>query len=47
MIYPKFSNNYSDKAVGTVQGSFERDMRNTDFEDFVEGCFGNLNLMYT
>ena len=47
MIYLKFPNNYFDKAVETAQDSFERDMRNTDFKDFVKGCFDNVNLMYT
>ena len=47
MICLEFSNSYFDKAVGTVQGSFKRDMKNTDFKNSVVGYFGNLNFMYT
>ena len=42
-----FPNNYFDKVVVTVQGSFTRNMRNTYFKNSLESCFGNLNLIYT
>ena len=41
-----FSNNYFDKAVAVVRGSFTRDIRNVYFKNSLEGCFGNLNLIY-
>ena len=41
-----FPNNYFDKAVVAIQGSFTRDIRNTCFKNYLEGCFGNLNLIY-
>ena len=37
MSYLGFSNNYFDKAVGTVQGIFTRGIRNIRFKNFVEG----------
>ena len=42
-----FSNNCLEKVVVTVQGSFTRDIRNTYFKNSLEGCFGNLNVIYT
>ena len=41
-----FANNYFDKAVAIVQRSFVRDIRNAYFKKSLEGCFGNLNLIY-
>ena len=41
-----FPNNYFDKAVVTVQGSFTGDIRNTYIKNSLEDCFSNLNLIY-
>ena len=40
-----FSYNYFDKTVVMGQGSLTRDIRNTHFNNSLEGCFGNLNLI--
>ena len=41
-----FSNNYFDEAIITVQESFTRDTRNIYLKNSLEGCYGNLNLLY-
>ena len=41
-----FSNGCYNTAVVTVQGSFTRDVRNSNFKNSLEGCFGNFKLIY-
>ena len=46
VILSDFSNDYFDKAVVTIHGSFIKDIKNNYFENSLEDCFGNFNLIY-